>query len=88
LTRLEINCVSSKPEKLPDAAAVNDRTYKGFLDKAGAGDANMEEFINVWEMRDTTAAKINVGLGYNDTTVISSGIGANGPPPHMLRLNR
>jgi len=90
LTDLDINCVPAKPKKEDSVAAMNKRTYDGHFNKfgGGGGATKMEEYLLALDLRDTSASKVNFAIGYNDTTVISSGVGAQGPPPAMLRVQR
>ena len=88
-TGFEMGCISANPKKLATTQDMFDQTYSGFYDKyGGKGSLNQEEFINIFDMRDTSAKNLNVTIGFNDSTVLSSGIGGQGPPPRYLRLNK
>jgi len=88
-TGLEINCVNAAPRKEASQADMNTKTYAGHFDKfGGRGASDMDEYMLTYDFKDTSAAKINVVVGFNETTVVSSGIGAQGPPPAMLRLGK
>jgi len=81
LTGLSVGCISTNPSYVSSLSDINQAMYNGQYRSSNPKLA--QEYVNGYDLQDSTPTHLRVTVIYNDTTQLSSKFGA----PHFLRLS-